>query len=514
MSEKIYACLLRLYPSAFRSKYREEALQLYRDHLEDEACILLRFRLHYDLLVDVLFGLPLAWRNTYTASALSFVAENVPCFRLLEEQPLRPASIIIGSTLTLALLSAFGFIMGLPVPSRSSSISNRLSAIELVMERLNHAVSPDIAGQLTTATTSAPARTQDRQSGVSKPVEIDTGDGARPHKQRRINMSGSKRQLLVTMGILAATVPVGLGRGQTPNGQGWEKAAGGAMKFEVASVRLNPGPMEPANFRLSPDDAYTNTGGLLNADFPLATYIEFAYKIQPRGPEQFEAMYAHLPKWVRTDNYEIHARAAEQNPTKDEMRLMMQALLTKRFGLVVHYETRDTPVFEMSLARPGNLGPKLRHHEEGPACSVTAPPGTRILGTPAHGGVGLKGPDVFPATCGGIEARIEPHQMMLMGARDTTMEMIASSLSVGRLGRPVVDQTGLTGKYDFSLNWAREPGAFGTGPGTASQDAPTSDSQGPTFLDAVGNQLGLRIKPGKAPLKVLVIDHVERPSPN
>jgi uncharacterized protein (TIGR03435 family) len=69
----------------------------------------------------------------------------------------------------------------------------------------------------------------------------------------------------------------------------------------------------------------------LNADFPLATYIEFAYKIQPTR-EQFEARYAHLPKRVQMDNYDIHARAAEQNPTKDEMRLMMQALLKERFG--------------------------------------------------------------------------------------------------------------------------------------------------------------------------------------
>jgi len=277
-------------------------------------------------------------------------------------------------------------------------------------------------------------------------------------------MSGAKRLLLVTMTILAATVPAGIGLGQAPNEPDWQTKAGGKMVFEVASVRLNPGPFEPSNFRLSPDDAYTNTGGLLNADFPLATYIEFAYKIQPTM-EQFLAMYSHLPKWVKTDNYEIHARAAEQNPTKDQMRLMMQALLKERFGLVVHYETQDTPVFEMSLVKTGKLGPKLRRHEEGPPCSVTAPPGAGILGTPALGGVVLKGPDVFPATCGGVEAVPKPDQMILMGARDTTMEMIANSLSIGRLGRPVVNETGLTGKYDFTLNWAPEPGTFKTGPG-------------------------------------------------
>src|SRR5580658_4027290 len=156
-------------------------------------------------------------------------------------------------------------------------------------------------------------------------------------------MSRSKRLLLVTTAILARSVSVGLGLGQAPQEQDWEKAAGGKMGFEVASVRLNPGPFEHSNFRLSPDDAYTNTSGLLNADVPLGTYIPFAYKIQPTR-EQFETMFAHLPKWVQTDNYEIHARAEQQNPSKDQMRLMMQSLLKERFGLVAHYEMQETLV--------------------------------------------------------------------------------------------------------------------------------------------------------------------------
>lgn len=331
-------------------------------------------------------------------------------------------------------------------------------------------------------------------------------------KHREIDLSRAKRLLLSTTAMLAVTVPVGFGLGQVSNEQDWEKAAGGKMAFEVASVRLNPGPIKPSNFRLSPDDAYTNTGGLLNADFPLETYIDFAYKIQPTR-EQSETMYAHMPKWVQTENYEIRARAGAQNPSKDQMRLMMQALLKERFGLVVHYDTQDTVVLEMSLVKPGKLGPKLRRHEEGPACSVTAPPGAGVVGTPA-GGVVLKGPDVFPARCGGIEAEFKPNQMMLMGGRDTTMEMIAGYLSIGHLGRPVVNETGLSGKYDFTLNWAPEPGTFRTGPGPASQDAPASHQQGPTFLEAVADQLGLKLKPGKAPLKELVIDHVARPSEN
>lgn len=318
-------------------------------------------------------------------------------------------------------------------------------------------------------------------------------------------MTPPNRLVLVVVGVLAVTAAVEPGIvGQAPDEPAWERAAGGKMEFEVASVRLNPGPPEPSNFRLSPDDAYTATGGLLNADFPLATYIEFAYKIQLTR-EQFEAMYAHVPKWVLSDRYAIHARAAEPNPTKDQMRLMMQALLKERFGLAVHYETQETAVLEMSLKKPGALGPKLRRHEDGPACD---PPDSQAASAAAGD------EDIFPAKCGGIEARFKPNQMMLLGGRDTAMERIANSFSVGRLGRPVVDETGLAGRYDFTLTWTPEPGTFNRGPAAASQEPPASEPQGPTFLEAVEDQLGLKLKPGKAPLAVLVIDHVARPSEN
>lgn len=291
-----------------------------------------------------------------------------------------------------------------------------------------------------------------------------------------------RKALLVLLMVAAVTGPVVFGNryaevmAQQTATEDWQKAAGGKMEFEVASVRLNPGRSEPSNFRLSPDDAYTNTGGMLNAD---------------------------------ADHYVIHARAAEKNPTKDQMRLMMQSLLKERFGLMVHYETQDTPVLEISLVRPGTLGPKLHRHEDGPACTVT---GTEAATAAAE--AELKDTDIFPAKCGGVEAVPRPNQMILMGSRDTTLEMMAKSLQIGRLGRPVVDKTELTGKYDFTLNWAPEPGTFNTAPGAASQDAPTSDPQGPTFLEAVKDQLGLKLKPGKAPLKVFMIDHVERPSEN
>jgi uncharacterized protein (TIGR03435 family) len=314
-----------------------------------------------------------------------------------------------------------------------------------------------------------------------------------------------KTRLLLAAGWMAVAVPYAVGQESAASTiPDWQKAAGGKMEFEVASVRLNPGPHVPPNFRLSPDEAYTATGGLLMADYPLANYVDFAYKIWPTR-EQEQAIYEHLPKWVQTDEYEVHARAAGKNPTKDQMRLMMQALLKERFALVVHYETQETLVLEMTLMKPGTLGPKLHRHEDGPACDVREAPAA---------GAELKDTDIFPPQCGSVEAKFRPNQMILMGSRDTTMELIAESFSIGRLGRQVVDATGLTGKYDFTLKWTPDSDSFRQENQSTPPDAPTADPQGATFLGAVKEQLGLKLKPGKAPLKMLVIDHVERPSEN
>jgi Peptidase family S41/N-terminal domain of Peptidase_S41 in eukaryotic IRBP len=179
MCEKIYACLLRLYPSAFRTKYQEEVLQLYRDRIRGETGMLHRWQQYCDLLLDALVALPQAWRNTYAdTSALSLVAtsENIPTFRLLDKQPLHPASILVGSTLSFAALSAFCLMMGLPTPPRSSSTSSQPSSIESVMEHLNRAMPAGSGGQATTAIASTGAGTVNGQSpaGNASAISLDS----------------------------------------------------------------------------------------------------------------------------------------------------------------------------------------------------------------------------------------------------------------------------------------------------------------------------------------------------
>jgi bla regulator protein blaR1 len=79
-------------------------------------------------------------------------------------------------------------------------------------------------------------------------------------------------------------------------------------------------------------------------------------------------MFAHLPKWVITDRYSIDARAAG-NPTKDQMRLMVQSLLADRFQLAAHFATQEVPVFALTVVKDGKLGPKLIAHADGRPCA-------------------------------------------------------------------------------------------------------------------------------------------------
>jgi uncharacterized protein (TIGR03435 family) len=271
------------------------------------------------------------------------------------------------------------------------------------------------------------------------------------------------------------------------------------LAFDVASVRQSKSDAPPSsNFPLGPGDVYTPNGGYFTAaNWPLFIYIAFAWKIQGN---QAEALRNQLPKWVVEDRFDIQARA-EGNPTKDEMRLMMRSLLADRFKLAIHSETREVPVFGLVLAKAGRPGPQLRQHIEDAPCSTEpAKPSPRL---DIEGG--------FPALCGGILGLPpkEPGHIRL-GARNAKMSLIAEGLGVmGRLGRPVVDRTGLTGAFDFVIEFTPEfPNA------TPQVNNPEPAAPSLPFLDALREQLGLKVESQKGSVDVLVADHVERPSEN
>ncbi len=294
---------------------------------------------------------------------------------------------------------------------------------------------------------------------------------------------------------IALAVPVGFG--QAAKVPDWQTAAGGTMSFEVASIRLSkPGTFTPPSFALNAEEGLVPRGGVFFADFQLDTYIGFAYKLW-LSPEESKALKASLPKWAATDHFTIQARAAG-NPTKDQMRLMVQSLLADRFKLAIHFEKQQMAVLGLTLVKPGKTGPKLMLHADGPPCDV---PAEKLADRPAW-----KEGDVFPPYCNGTVLRQASHHRYLLGARDTPMSLVAAALaSLGRQGRPLVDETGLVGKVDYTIEWLPEPSAG---------KEPEADAEGPTFLEALKEQLGLKLEPMKVEMDVLVVDHVEEPSEN
>jgi bla regulator protein BlaR1 len=335
--------------------------------------------------------------------------------------------------------------------------------------------------------------------------------------RHQVRLSAAQKMLLAAGATLAVALPLALGvmnaplRAQT----NWQAAAGGKMAFDVASIKpVAPEAVAYPPFPLDDGNAFTQTGGRFRAIFPLPAFIYFAYKIGPT-PAQRQAMLAHLPRWVDSDRFLIEARAPA-NTTKDQFRLMMQALLADRFKLAVRFESREAPVYALSLIKAGKLGPNLRRHSEGPACPATA-----NMDSP------LADAKVFPSICGMyMFERMPDHMRGRWGGRNITMASLAGALAHvpfagAPVDRPAVDETGLNGTFDFKVEYAPQPLTPMTGalqrPGEAARPAVTEvepDPNGPTFLNGLHEQLGLKLTPAKGQVQILIIDHVERPSEN
>jgi uncharacterized protein (TIGR03435 family) len=178
---------------------------------------------------------------------------------------------------------------------------------------------------------------------------------------------------------------------------------------------------------------------------------------------------ADAPKWVREDNFDADGVPdVDGQPSLQQFQSMIRKLLLERFGLKTHLERRELPVFALRVAKDG---PKLKS------------PGNRgnsVNQQQVHAGEGYRTLD-FTST----------------SMQDLTVMMLQY------IDRPLVDQTGLKGQYDFTLKYTYDD-----------TRAPADGTVPPGLFTAIQEQLGLKLEPVKAPAEVLVIDHVEQPSAN
>jgi uncharacterized protein (TIGR03435 family) len=288
------------------------------------------------------------------------------------------------------------------------------------------------------------------------------------------------------------------------------QAQGRPISFDVASVRQNiagegaGGSDTPhVNFPIGSDDAFYDTGGVFSAtNLPLVSFLIFAYKINTNNRQ---ALLDSLPEWAKTEHYNIEARTDLKGVTKDQLRSMMGSLLVERFGLAIHEEERVVPVFTAVLERPNALGPQLRIHPSDANCPPDAPNPSVTSRQVISISVDAKG---FPSVCGRFANSMKSstaHHRRIGGGRLNMAKIVNSFSGVGVLGKPVIDRTGLTGEYDFVVDFLPDPGP----------EAPIDiDVEGPNFVEAVRKQLGIKLVSDKAPVAFVFVDHVNRPSPN
>lgn len=283
-------------------------------------------------------------------------------------------------------------------------------------------------------------------------------------------------------------------------------AAPGAAQqtFDVASIRQNlapedtQGPDKPrVNFPIGSDDAFYNTGGVFSAvNLPLTSYVIFAFKINNNNRQ---ALMDSAPDWVKSEHYNIEARTDVPNVTKDQMRTMMQSLLRERFHLTVRRTTEEVRVYAAVYERPGTLGPQLRAHASDDLCPVET--AASIIAKPFDEGG-------FPFVCGRFANHLVSTQKYHRRVGGGALELdtiVASFSALAGLDKPVVNRTRSTGLYDFVFDYLPEP--------PAGKESP-ADAEGPTFVEALKSQLGLKLVPGKAPIDFIRIDHIERPTGN
>jgi uncharacterized protein (TIGR03435 family) len=241
------------------------------------------------------------------------------------------------------------------------------------------------------------------------------------------------------------------------------------LTFEVAAIK----PSNPDNRDLG---LHQTNGSFIATGYSLYRLIAFAFAV-----ELFQVSGG--PDWSKSQRYDITAKK-ERDPRlakPDDDRYRVRALLADRFTLMVHQESKELPVFSLAI---GKNGSKLQRAK------------------PPVGSSGVSGR--------GANGRIQ------WIFTDSPVSLLVHELSQ-RLGRPVVDHTGLSEHYDFKLEWTPEqnqPVLQSTDSATAIPSASGPDSSGPSIFTALQEQLGLKLESERGPVEIIVIDRANRPSEN
>jgi uncharacterized protein (TIGR03435 family) len=226
--------------------------------------------------------------------------------------------------------------------------------------------------------------------------------------------------------------------------------------WEVATVRPTD-PSDPGGQRVRLTGRHVL---LLNTTAD--QFLQLGYGVQKR---QLEGE----PEWAKMERWNVDGVPdVEGEPDWAQIQTLMRKILAERFGLKLHFEQREMPVYSMTV---GKGGPKMRLNTSDP---------NGLMNQQNNSGNGQDVEDL----------------------RNASMADLTTILQF-RVGRPVVDQTGLKGRYDFQLKWT-----------TDESKAPTDGTAPPGLFTAVQEQIGLKLEPVKALAEVLVIDAVERPSAN
>ena len=256
-------------------------------------------------------------------------------------------------------------------------------------------------------------------------------------------------------GLLLAALAAGVGLARTLYAQQAD-----TPRFDVVSIKRNTSGDQGGKNGLDP-------GVYTGINVTVRRIIALAYLPLPN------AQIVGGPAWINSERFDVRATFTGA-PPRPVLQEMMRGMLADRFRLRIHTESRPTPVFAMTVARPGALGPSLRR-----SVLDCSNPGQRP-----------------PATADGPSCAFQYTDGLIRG-RGVTLEQIAAEIVAGRT---VVNRTGLEGFYDVELRWTPD-----------ATQAPSDDAP-PTLATALREQLGLRLESVILPMDHLVIDGVERPS--